>query len=235
MIQGNTVSALIPARAGSKGIPGKNTRSIAGRSLVEWAIQAAHECSLVDEVWVTTDDATVKALCRGLDVRLIDRPHEFAGDGATASQVLQHAFTSGLDADIVVYLQPTSPLRNFEDVSKALSLLLDSGAEGVVSVRESREAPELLWRQAENGDLAPLLKGPQRNRGDFGKWFVLNGAIYAAWSRSLSAHGDFSRIRLRPYIMPQERSIDIDDMGDLRAAEAELNKDVGKSKSQPHR
>ena len=220
MIGSLTVLAVIPARGGSRGIPRKNLVDLAGMPLIQWTINAALASTYIDGLVISTDDPDVKflGLQQGLDV--LDRPQEIAGDTATAAEVIAHAITSTGETGILVYLQPTSPLRASEDIDRSLDLLASGDAEGVVSVTEVAENPEWMYRLSTTDfGLEPVVPHHAAfRRQDLPRAVRLNGAVYCAPTRLLLPDGNFFRLRLAGFEMPASRSIDIDDPEDLELA-----------------
>ena len=225
MINDLTVVAVIPARTGSKGLTRKNVVPFGGRPLIQWTIDAARASDYVDHIVVTTDDPVVIALAKGQGLTIVNRPAHLAEDTTTAAEVIAHVLEQAFGEDLLVYLQPTSPLRLPADIDGCLDLLVSSGAPGVVSVVAVREAPEWMYRFEEGSTaLRPLVADHQSfRRQDLPPTVRLNGAVYCASQQSLRPDGRFLRLQLAGYEMPSERSIDIDDLLDLEAAESEFH------------
>ena len=220
MVDGKQVVALIPARSGSKRLPGKNMLQIGGYPLVAWTIRAAVSSRLVDQVLVSSDSLDVLALADELGAIPLDRPSELAADSSLASEVMRHAMEGRDDFDILVYLQPTSPLRRADHIDEALTLLAETSAQAVVSVYKARSRPDLMYRVTFQGRLAPLITRGKLHQRDNPGIYVLNGAIYAADIPTLATSGyDFSTMDLTPYVMSEEDSVDIDDRHDFNVAE----------------
>jgi N-acylneuraminate cytidylyltransferase len=221
LIGGRRVLALVPARGGSKGIPDKNRVRLGGRPLIAWTIEAAGAARTIDRVVVSTDDARLALLASGCGAEVpFLRPKELARDDTPTMPVVMHAIdTLGWD-DVVVLLQPTSPLRTAEDVDACVEIFLDSGRP-VVSVTVADPPPQHMIVRDGDG-IAPLLGGLPAGgrRQDLPPVFALNGAVYVADAAWLREHGTFVAAQTRVYEMPRERSVDIDDAFDLRVAEA---------------
>src|SRR5918911_4592310 len=151
------VLGLIPARGGSKGIPGKNLAPLCGRPLVAWTIGAACAARSLDRVVVSTDSEEIAATARELGADVLERPAELARDGTPMRDVLLHALEELGRPEVLVLLQPTSPLRRAEHVDGAVALLRETGADSVVSVAEvpHRYRPGPLM-ELEDGRLVPL-------------------------------------------------------------------------------
>src|SRR5688572_14162124 len=183
MLNDKPVIALVPARGGSKRLPGKNVKLLAGKPLIAWTIEAARHSLLVDKVVLSTDDEEIAQIGRvfGAEVPFI-RPIELSSDTATTASVVLHAIDRlALPATcVLLILQPTSPLRTSSDIDQALFLLEERGAEGVVSVCECEHNP--LWSGTLSADWNmegflrdDLLSLP---RSKIPRYYRLNGAIY---------------------------------------------------------
>lgn len=219
--------AVIPARAGSKRLPRKNLLPLGGKPLVAWTVEAALGAAGVTGVLVSTDSEEIAAVARahGADAPFL-RPASLATDTASSLDVVRHAVefasgTLGLPCELTVLLQPTSPLRTAADVDAALGLLADRGADAVVSVCEADHSP--LWMNTLPPDLSldGFLREEARNRRsqDLPRHYRLNGAIYACRTEVLLREGTFLPARgAFAYIMPKERSVDVDDAFDLTLA-----------------
>ena len=226
------VLGIITARGGSKGIPGKNLKLLAGRPLLDYSIDAANDTPL-DRLILSTEDQKIAAEARALGCEVpFMRPAELARDETPHLPVIQHAVQwlqdhEGYRADIVLTLQPTSPLRSAADIAAALRMLELSDADSVVSVNEvtAHAHPMRMLKLDDQGFATLFASGePVRNRinrrQDLPKAWVMNGAIYACRTEVLfaaapSLYGD----RVVAYPMPPERSISIDDLEDWAEAE----------------
>lgn len=215
------VFALIPARGGSKGIPRKNIREIAGKPLIAWTIEAALAAPGIDAVVVSTEDAEIAAVSRewGAEVPFM-RPAELAEDETPGIDPVLHAIGQLPSYDAVLLLQATSPLRTTADIDGILALAAQTGAPAVVSVCEPDDHPNWMYRLDAGSRLEPLLPAPAApRRQDLPPVFALNGAMYfarTAWLRE--THG-FLSAETRGYPMPADRSADIDTPLDWRVAE----------------
>ncbi len=221
MIGSRKVLALIPARGGSKGIPGKNIAPLAGKPLIAWTIEAARASEHVDAVVLTTDDDAIAEVGRrhGASVPF-KRPPALATDEASTMDVVFDALDRLPGYDVVVLLQPTSPLRNTADIDACLALL--DRAPACVSVRPAADHPYLTFRVDGESVLSPYAAPPagqSLRRQDLPGAWCLNGAVYVADIPWLRAHPSFISGSTVAYSMPAERSIDIDTPADLRAAE----------------
>ena len=223
---GTPVLALVPARGGSRGIPRKNLAPLRGRPLLQWTVDAARTSRLVDRTVVSSDDEEILALALALGVEALRRPASIAGDNASAIDVVAH-FLDGLDRPtrssdpLIVYLQPTSPLRTSAHLDGALSAMADAGARCTMSVAECAHSPFKAFRLDGAGRLQSLFEESLSNarRQDLPRTFQPNGAIYAFPASAFVERGGFPSNGAVPYVMPPEASIDIDRPEDLRAAE----------------
>ncbi len=222
MIAGEPVLALIPARGGSKGLPGKNLRPFAGRPLLAWSVAAAKASAHVDRTIVSSDSAEILAAGAHAGAESLARPAELARDETPAEPVLRHALDAlGIESGFAIWLQPTSPLRVPADIDEGLKLCRETGAATAVSVAEEAKPPEWMFALDEGGRmrrLAPLPAGAVR-RQDLPRAFALNGAVYVARVSWLLGGGALVNEETRAFAMPSERSVDIDTMLDFRFAE----------------
>ncbi|HST92705.1 MAG TPA: acylneuraminate cytidylyltransferase family protein [Brevundimonas sp.] len=224
MIGGRSVLAVITARGGSKGLPRKNVLPFRGEPLIGWTIRAAQASSHIDRLIVSTDDPEIAAVCRaaGCDVPFI-RDVALAGDTASSVDVVLDAADRVPGYDIVVLLQPTSPLRTSADIDATLMLMQQSGAPSAATVSEAPSHPFLIFRRDGGERLQAYVEPPagqSLRRQDLPEALQLNGAVYAAdlaWVRSnrtLVRAGETAAV-----VMPADRSADIDTWEDFLAAE----------------
>lgn len=218
-----SVIGLIPARGGSKGIPGKNLVELGGRPLIAWTIEAAVASGDLTRVVVTTEDAQIAAVATelGAEVPFV-RPAELAADDTPALNVVAHAIEAMRDmghiVETIVYLQPTSPFRSAEDIVESIRMHSER-KRSVVSVCPAKHHPSWFFRLSKSGDLAPYLRESEvaDRRQDSVPLYEPNGAIYIASAAALSAGRTFFDGALG-YVMPRERSLDLDEPFDLTVA-----------------
>lgn len=224
MIGRLSVLALVPARKGSKGISGKNHREVGGRSLLERSIACGIDAETVDRVVLSSNDsqAVAVALAMGCDVPFV-RPEALASDTASSVDVLRHA-VGEIDTpyDLVVVLQPTSPLRMPEDVDAAVRLCVADNAPACVSVVACSKPPQWTYGVNARRQLLPVLpdQDPGSRRQDLSPAYALNGAVFVIRTDWLMAGGGFFAPETIAYEMPKGRSVDVDDEIDLVIAEA---------------
>jgi CMP-N-acetylneuraminic acid synthetase len=219
--------AVIPARGGSKGVPRKGSRLVAGRSLLARAIAAAKGAKTVSRVIVSTDDPQFAELAKaeGAEVPFL-RPPQFATDAAPIVDAIAHLLetlkeSEGYAPEFLALLQPTSPFTLPEDVDGAFKALLSSGADAAVTLCQSEVKPDWLRRVGPDGFLQPFAKldvPPHTPRQAMPKTLRLNGAVYWVKVATLLACRSFVPPRCAPYEMPALRSVDIDSELDLLIA-----------------
>lgn len=226
------VLAVIPARGGSKGIPRKNVVPLAGRPMIAYTLDAARQSTAVTDILVSTDDDEIAALCESHGVAVpYRRPAELGGDSVGMVDTVVHALdwwggANGGDPDLVVLLQPTSPLRSAADIDGTVRALRDSGKASAISVHRLREHPMECVRVA--GEAWSMLEKPPvgaSRRQDYNAQFqFINGAIYAVTPRFLRDRRAFMTEghETALYTMSPLRGLDIDYPEDLDLAEAIL-------------
>lgn len=232
---GSLVFALIPARGGSKGVRRKNLTNLAGKPLIAHTISAAKNSLLIDSICVSSDDDEILNISESLEVMPLRRPMEYASDYASANDVISH-YIGALPTDvsqknnIILYLQPTSPLRNEMHIDSALSAMDMAKANGVISVVEAEMPPQKSFRLDENGRLISLFDERQSNerRQDLPRCYYPNGAIYAFRIAEFIARKGLPSNGSIPYIMSSIDSIDIDNVTDLMLAESVIGERNGR-------
>lgn len=213
--------ALIPARGGSKGIPRKNIRLLAGKPLIAWSIQAALACPEIERVVVSTDDAEIAEISRrwGAEVPFM-RPAELAQDDSPSMDTVLHALRQLPQFDAVVLLQPTSPLRTKADIQGCLAMAATEQARCIVSISEPASSPYWMFTLEQNGSLSKLISAPEvTRRQDLSPAYAINGALYYAQTGWLRANKNFLTAETLGYVMPPEKSLDIDTPLDWKIAE----------------
>lgn len=218
-----SVLAIIPARGGSKGIPRKNVRRVAGKPLVAHTIEQARHARHIDRVVVSTDDAEVAAIARQYGAEVIWRPDALSGDTATSESALLHGLdhlreAEGYTPDLVVFLQCTSPLTLAEDIDGVVQALLDEAADSALAVTPFHH---FLWRRHDDGEAEGINhdKSVRLRRQDKEPQFLETGAVYVMRTPGFKAaqHRFFGKTAL--YAMPPERCLEIDEPEDLLVAE----------------
>lgn len=212
------VVGLIPARGGSKGIPRKNLEQVGGKPLLAWTVEAALAASELTQVVVSTDDDEIAAAA---GVEVLRRPPELAADDTPMLDVVRHA-VAALAPDVVVLLQPTSPLRRAEHVDACVRLLLESGADAVVTVVEvpHRFRPDSLLDVVDGRAVA---RGGARTRQEKELVYARNGPAVLA-RRADRLGDDLYGGDVRPFVMDERDSLDVDDPFDLELADLLLRR-----------
>lgn len=215
------VIALVPARGGSKGIPRKNLAPLAGKPLLQWTLDAAAASETVTRVVVSTDDGEIAEVARGAGVEVVTRPAELAEDETPMLDVIRHALREIGACDVLVLLQPTSPLRRAEHVDGAVRLLVDSGADCVVSVVAvpHRYEPGSLM-DVRDGRLVARSASATRQAKE--RVYARNGPAVLAL-RPDRLGDDLYSGDCRAYLMDERDSIDVDTPADVELAERLLS------------
>lgn len=224
------ILVVIPARSGSKGIPGKNIKKLHGKPLINYTIEAAKEIFENSQVIVSTDDKEIAeiAASHGANIPFL-RPKELAQDDSSTRDVILHLVDyfelKKSMPSVIVLLQVTSPLRNSKHLNEALDLFFHKDCDMVVSVTESKTSPYFnLYEENKEGYLQKSKDGAFTRRQDVPPVYEYNGAIYIFKTKSIveSEMKDFEKIT--KYVMSKNDSVDIDDEVDWKIAEYILTK-----------
>jgi len=218
--------AIITARSGSKGLPDKNIKELNGKPLLAYSIEAAKESGCFDIIHLSTDSEKYAEIGReyGADLPFLRSP-ETSSDTASSESVIRFVLSEyekrGMKFDIFALLQPTSPLREAEDIKECFSILSEEGVSSVVAVTEMDHSP--LWSNTlpDNHSLDGFLdKTKNVDRHHLPTYYRINGAMYLSYVDAYTSHDALYGPNSRAYIMPQIRSVDIDTELDFRIAEA---------------
>ena len=224
--------AIIPARGGSKGIPNKNIMDICGKPLIAYTIEAGKKSKYIDEIVVSTDSNSIKVIAEqyGAKVPFL-RPEELSSDTAKSIDVVLHAIdfykNNNMNFDYIVLLQPTSPLRSFEEVDEAIEKLINYDGKSLVSVCEANENP-VLMRTIQDEKLRGVIsfEGENLRRQDLPTYYIFNGALYINSNEMLIHEKNFVNESTIPYVMDKESSVDIDTMLDARLVEVIIKENM---------
>lgn len=211
------IIAIIPARGGSKGVKRKNIRDVAGKPLIQWTIDAAHQSKYLDRCILSSEDNEIITIAKslGCDVPFV-RPKHLAEDNTAGIEPILHALSVLKEQyDYVMILQPTSPLRSVEDIDNSIELCLDHQANYCVSVTPPSKHPYWSFYLKEH-KLTPLQEKQIARRQDLPNMVTLNGAIYLAKIENIFKDENFIHPDTLAYQMPTERSFDIDTEFDLK-------------------
>lgn len=221
-MQNDGVLAIIPARAGSKGLPDKNTIDFHGRPLITWTIDAAIKSQCFSDIIVSSNDDEVLRISRdyGDIITALDRPEVLCGDEVPGVAVALHAVKAKPSCKYAMLLQPTSPLRSYKDIRGACEFGLKNSLESLVSLTEVSKHPNWMFNvDEESMVLSPYEDTKLHNiRQSIPKLYQLNGAIYFFQTKWILKSESLVFSNTRGYFMPFERSIDIDTKYDLLLA-----------------
>lgn len=222
------ILGLITARGGSKGIPRKNIILLGGKPLISYTLEAARQSKFLSRCIVSTDSQEIIEICRklGADIPFV-RPTELAQDDTPTLPVVLHTLDMLQESyDAVMLLQPTNPLRTAEDIDQAIQLLIsDPDADSVISVVKVGDNHPARMKQVIDGVLidppfAEEVEGQRRQ--DLPEFYLRDGAIYLTRTKVIYGQHSFKGRRSLAYIMPEERSVNVDGYLDLLLAEAIL-------------
>lgn len=223
------VLAVIPARGGSKGVPRKNIRLVGGKPLIAYTIEPALAVKdRLHRLIVSTDDAEIADVATryGAEAPFL-RPADLGGDKVPMVPVLQHAVRTiekmdGIHLDWVLLLQPTCPFRSQEDILAALDLAAAGGCDLVISVVRVLAHHPILMKKIENDQLLPFVieeKEGTRRQDYTPPAYMRNGSIYLTRRDNLMENNSIWGQVIRPYIMPEERSVNVDSELDMKLVE----------------
>lgn len=225
-----SIVAIIPARGGSKGLPKKNIKMLNNKPLIAHTIDVAKKCEHIDRVIVSTDSSEIAEISKayGAEVPFL-RPENLANDTATTIDVLKHAIhflekEEDEEVEHIVLLQPTSPLRSLDDVTRALDVYIENEKElPLISVCEAQTHPYLL-KKIDGHTITDYIEKPVvTRRQDYPDVYELNGAIYICPKENIE-NGFIYKENAIPFVMERENSVDIDDEVDFLLAEAIMSK-----------
>jgi CMP-N,N'-diacetyllegionaminic acid synthase len=227
MMKSKRVLAVIPARGGSKGLPGKNIMNLHGKPLLAWTIEEAQKSKYIDRIILSSDDEEIIRVARewGCEVPFV-RPMELAQDHTPGIDPILHAIQFCAGYDYVVLLQPTSPLRTVEDIDGCISFCLDNQASACVSVTAVDKSPYWMYTLNSSYQLSPLIQTDNliARRQDLPEIWALNGAVYVSNTTWLVQSKTFLTEDTLGFVMPMERSMDIDSKMDFDLAEFLLSR-----------
>lgn len=224
------ILAIIPARGGSKGIPGKNIKLVAGRPLIDYTIDIALQSTMLNKTIVSSDDDKILEFVKNKTVDVIIRPPEYATDTSNVVDTALHAVESlkeqGDFFDYVVLLQPTAPLRLVKDIDTALKNLIDSSADALISVVEVGDNhPSRMYEVDDHLKLNSFMGiGETRRRQDLSQLYLRNGALYIIKTDVLFKEKTFMPENKIAYIMDKRWAVNIDEELDLEVLEIVLKK-----------
>ena len=218
------ICSIITARGGSKGIPRKNIKSLNGKPVLAYSIEHSISTKLIENTYVSTEDKEISKVSRDFGAKIIKRPEELAEDTSSSVDVVLHSLeyleNKSELPDFFVLLQPTSPLRTSKDIENAIKLFIDNECDSLISVCEISHA-SMLSLSLKNDFLVPNCDEEflNKRRQDLPTYYSPNGAIYITTPESLRKNNTFIPKKTIPYVMPKERSVDLDTPFDFKLAE----------------
>jgi CMP-N-acetylneuraminic acid synthetase len=225
------ILALIPARGGSKGIPKKNIKPLLGKPLVAWTIEQAQKSKYISRVFVSTEDKDIAIIAEqsGVDIPFL-RPDEFAQDNSPTSDAIIHALDTfekrGEYYDIIIILEPTSPLRKKDDIDNAIETYLrnSSDSESLVSVGEIQLENPYIMKIIENNHVIPFLENKQLfyQRQQLPTIYFPYGVIYLSTVQAFRNSGTFYQKTTIPFKIERWQNYEIDDIYDFYCVETIL-------------
>lgn len=221
------IICIIPARGGSKGVLKKNIKLIKGEPLISYTIKSAIQSKMLDKIIVSTEDEEIASISKHYGAEIINRPEKLSEDATPTEPVIIHAVSvlesEGYKPDIVVTLQPTSPLRNANQIDEAICKIFSEDGDSVISLKEVREHPYKMKR-IERGRVVPFLSLNLKSnrRQDMPVLYKENGAIYVTKYKLLTEKQRIIGKEAIPYIMCEKTSLDIDTELDFQIAECLL-------------
>ncbi|MBF0504253.1 MAG: acylneuraminate cytidylyltransferase family protein [Candidatus Omnitrophica bacterium] len=225
MYKNQRIIALVPARGGSKGLPHKNIRLLEGKPLIAWTIEQAKKSKYIDRVIVSTDDKKIANISKQYQAQVpFLRPAALATDKAAMMDVVFHAMEwikrNNDSYDLIMLLQPTSPLRKSRDIDDAIKWLFKKNAKAIVSVCKTEHHPYGANVLPKNGCMGTFIRPEivNKNRQQLPVFYRINGAIYLANWSYLKKNRQFLGKKTYAYIMPAVRSVDIDSHMDFEFA-----------------
>lgn len=229
MIDGKMVLAIIPARAASKGLPGKNSRTLCGKPLVAWTIEKAKKSRYADEILLTTDSQEIANIGRDLGISVpFMRPKNLADDRSSTYDVIRHGLKHYRDNErkefhYTVLMEPTSPLREDDDIDRMLEMLNEhaDSFDSIISVGEAMQHPSLMKRLAQ-GKVEPffpeLTQTGRRQDNSPGVYFPF-GVAYIAKTDALLLENTFYTSRCLSFVIKRYQNFEIDDLYDFLCIE----------------
>lgn len=235
MYKDKTILGLIPARGGSQNLPRKNIKPLLGKPLIAWTIEQGLKSQYIDKLIVSTDNKEISEVSKqyGAEVPFM-RPKELSLNETPGIQVVLHAMdwmkTNADIYDLIMFLQPTSPLRTSEDIDMAVKFFFLKKAHSVVSVCKAEHHPHWSNTLPENLNMNQFISSKilNKNRQKLPSYFRLNGSIYLSYWRYLEEKKRFFGKKTYAFIMPQEKSVDIDNKIDFKLAEIMLKEQKSK-------
>ena len=231
MYKGKRILAIVPARGGSKGLPGKNIKPLCGKPLIAWSIEHAQNSKYIDDIFISTDSREIADVAEEYGVLVPElRPIELAKDTTPSSEFIIYTLnklkTEGKHFDYFILLEPTSPLRDVEDVDKSIEMIVDNPEnDSIVGVAMSGTIhPAFMVVINKRGVLEAFEPDKQTlRRQDLPKVFFFEGSVYVSKVDSYLKRKTFYHEKTMPYVVPEWKSHEIDDYVDFSIIETIMN------------
>lgn len=219
MIEGQTVLAVILARGGSKGVPAKNILYVGGKPLIAWTIKEAQKSQYIDRLVLSSDNMEIISVANeyGCESPFV-RPAHLALDDTPSMHSLLHTIENIENRyDYIMLLQPTSPLRIVADIDGCIAACVEHNVPACVSITQASKSPFWMYRMDSEGFMQSIMNTSNNtlSRQQLPEVYVLNGAVYVARTEWLIKEGSFMSPMTIGYVMPRERSLDIDNQLDM--------------------
>ncbi len=221
------IVSIIPARGGSKGIPRKNIKELKGKPLIEYSIEHSLEVDLIDRTIVSTDDKEIGEVSEGAGAEVIERPEELAADDSLVIKAIKYTVRelekNGTSVNMIVVLEPTSPIRSVEVTKRCIDVLKKDKADSAATFSETEISPHRMWKITDN-KLEPFFEGadPWLPRQAQPTAYRLTGQVYTVKRDILFESEDSASLllgRRYPVISPKETAVDIDTETDFKLVE----------------
>jgi CMP-N-acetylneuraminic acid synthetase len=222
MYDGEKILGIIPARSGSRRLPNKNIKILCGKPMISWTLEAALASSYLDTIVFSSDSDEALEIALGYkNINLLRRSTANSSDAATAELVINEVLEHYPGFDYFIYLQPTSPLRLGLDIDNSLKMCIDNNSDTCISVANNNKSP--FWYYSIKHDrLIPAIKQESADFSD--AYYIVNGALYIFSCKAYSTVKKLNYENAISYVMPLDRSLDIDTQFDFDIAEFILNK-----------
>ena len=227
-----SIVGIIPARGGSKEIAHKNIYPVNGRPLIYYTINAAIKSKYIIDTYVSSEDKEILEISLKYGAKVLERPMDLALDDTSTELVIKDAINrlkdKGCEYNLLIVLQPTSPLRGSDDIDNAVTYLIDKNATALISVCEPIHHPLKSFKLTTQGFLTGMVnnKYPFMRRQDLPKAYLPNGAIYMVYTYNFFLDNSFITDKTVPYLMSNRNSVDIDRLEDILLVENIMRKSI---------
>lgn len=228
MIYNNKILAITLARGGSKRVPRKNITIINNQTLLQYTTDEVKKSKYIDNYIVSTDDEQIINVCKSLNVNYHIRPSELASDTSTSASGIKDVIDKYSDYNIIIEIMCTNPLKTVEDIDNCIEKLVNTNSDSIVSVVKVWDHHPSRLKFIKNEQLHDFYPEiPESRRQDLTPpAYIRNGSIYAFWKESFLKYNNRLGKICRPYIMPQEKTINIDEPNDLIMAKILINNNI---------